>query len=96
MLGCVLRVEWAVLVLRALSSALPCFMLCHVLCSGGALCYADWRFGFDAWSPRATCVALFGALLVRYATARDFLSCWSSLRYVLVSCVARAGCVDSC
>jgi len=81
-LGCVLRVEWAVLVLRALSSALPCFMLCHVLCSG-VLCYADLRFGVDAWSPRATCVALFGAALC---------SCWrrGCARLVLsVLCVVR-------
>jgi len=72
--GCVLRVEWAVLVLRALSSALSCFMLCHVLCSG-ALCYADWRFGFDAWSPRATCVALFGAALCSCAMPRLEIFC---------------------
>ena len=37
--GCVLRVEWAVLVLRALSSALPyaCLVLCCALLCGLAI-----------------------------------------------------------
>jgi hypothetical protein len=55
-----------------------------------------WIAGVDAWSPRAMCEALFGAALCSCAMPclELFLSCWSSLRYVLVSygCVAPGVC----